>query len=106
MNMAPGMNMRVAQTGSISSRESSRVTCVHAREMLHSPIEMCRSIKRLRERDVRASDREIEEAALQFVRKISGYRKPSAANEPAFVAAVDEIAASSRRLMVTLTSGV
>jgi len=52
------------------------------------------------------SDREIEEAALQFVRKISGYRKPSVANEPAFVAAVDEIAASSRRLMVTLTSGV
>ena len=104
--MASGMNMRVATSGSFSSRESSRFTCVHALEMLHSPVEMCRSIKRLRERDVRVSDREIEEAALQFVRKISGYRKPSVANEPAFVAAVDEIAASSRRLMVTLTSGV
>jgi hypothetical protein len=66
---------------------------------------MCRSIKRLRERYERASDDEIEEAALQFVRKISGYRKPSTANKTAFLTAVDEIAASSRRLMITLTSG-
>ncbi len=74
-------------------------------EMLHSVLEMCRSIKRLRERDVRATDEEIEESALQFVRKISGYRRPSLANEAAFDAAVEEIAASSRRLLDSLTTG-
>jgi hypothetical protein len=67
---------------------------------------MCRSIKRLRDRDLRATDEEIEEAALQFVRKISGHRKPSQANEAAFGAAVDEITVSSRRLMDFLTSKV
>ena len=78
---------------------------VRDREVVHSLLEMCRSIKRLRERDVRAADHEIEEAALQFVRKISGYRQPSKANETSFLTAVDEIAAASRRLMITLTSG-
>lgn len=72
--------------------------------MLESVIEMCRSIKRLRDRVVMAPDDEITEAALQFVRKISGYRKPSPANETVFYAAVDEIAASSRRLLVSLTT--
>jgi hypothetical protein len=64
---------------------------------------MCRSIKRLRERDVRATDDEIEAAALQFVRKISGFRQPSPANSAAFEAAVDEIARSSRQLLVRIT---
>jgi hypothetical protein len=64
---------------------------------------MCRSIKRLRERDVRATDEEIEAAALQFVRKISGFRQPAAANEAAFDAAVRDIASSSRRLLVAIT---
>ena len=81
-----------------------RVMGVRDREVVHSLLEMCRSIKRLRERDVRASDDEIEEAALQFVRKISGYRQPSKANEAAFLRAVSEIAGSSQRLMITLTS--
>lgn len=66
---------------------------------------MCRSIKRLRERDVRATDDEIEAAALQFVRKISGFRQPAGANEEAFDAAVQDIAASSRRLLVAITDG-
>jgi hypothetical protein len=64
---------------------------------------MCRSIRRLRERDVRATDEEIEAAARQFVRKISGFREPAAANEAAFAAAVQDIAASSRRLLVAIT---
>jgi hypothetical protein len=64
---------------------------------------MCRSIKRLRERDVIASQTEIEEAALQFVRKISGYRQPSSKNEAAFSSAVDEIAIASRRLLEEIT---
>jgi hypothetical protein len=65
---------------------------------------MCRSIKRLREREVRAPDDEIDAAALQFVRKISGYRQPSQANEAAFSAAVDEISEASRRLLDALTA--
>lgn len=64
---------------------------------------MCRSIRRLRERDVRATDEEIEAAALQFVRKISGFREPASANQGAFDAAVRDIAASSRQLVVAIT---
>lgn len=60
---------------------------------------MCRSIKTLRRPEEPATDREIGEAALQFVRKVSGYRKPSRANEAAFERAVAEVAAASRRLL-------
>lgn len=64
---------------------------------------MCRSIKRLREGDVPASETEIREAALQFVRKVSGYRAPSKRNEEAFNDAVEEVAAASRRLIEAVT---
>jgi hypothetical protein len=60
---------------------------------------MCRSIKRLRSEDGPASDPEIREAALQFVRKVSGYRVPSQRNADAFERAVDEVADASRRLL-------
>lgn len=60
---------------------------------------MCRSIITLRRPDSTASDEEVRAAALQFVRKVSGYRVPSKRNEEAFVAAVDEIALASRRLL-------
>src|SRR6266568_2059847 len=60
---------------------------------------MCRSIKTLRRRDQRPTDQEIHDAALQFVRKISGYRVPSRANTPAFESAVRDVSASSRRLL-------
>ncbi|MEK6752689.1 MAG: DUF2277 domain-containing protein [Chloroflexota bacterium] len=63
---------------------------------------MCRSIKPLRNMDHPATEQEIEEAALQYVRKVSGYRKPSKANEEAFQRAVDEVAESTRRMLVTL----
>lgn len=66
---------------------------------------MCRSIKVLRERDIPASDDEIAAAALQYVRKISGYRAPSRANEEAFNAAVDEITFASKRLLTSLRYG-
>lgn len=65
---------------------------------------MCRSIKTLRRTGDPAEPAEIEAAALQFVRKVSGYRKPSRANEAAFDAAVAEIAASSRRLLEALVA--
>ncbi len=63
---------------------------------------MCRSIKTLRGTDF--SDDEISAAALQFVRKVSGYRKPSQANEEVFDAAVDEIAEASRKLLDSLVT--
>ncbi len=63
---------------------------------------MCRNIKKLRFPDRPPTDKELQEAALQFVRKISGYRKPSRANEAAFATAVTEIATISRQLFDSL----
>ena len=63
---------------------------------------MCRSIKTLRRHESPATDEEVHAAALQFVRKISGYRQPSRANELAFHAAVDDIAAVSRTMLASL----
>jgi len=60
---------------------------------------MCRSIKQLRSLEVRATDEEIHAAALQFVRKVSGYRKPSRVNEAAFEKAVQEVALATQRLL-------
>lgn len=60
---------------------------------------MCRSIKQLRRADEPVTDAELEAAALQFVRKVSGYRKPSQKNEEAFNEAVMEIAAVTKRLL-------
>ncbi len=65
---------------------------------------MCRSIKQLRQTGSIPTDEEIQAAALQFVRKVSGYRKPSRANQEAFDKAVGEIAASTRILLGTLRS--
>ena len=64
---------------------------------------MCRSIVRLRDHDQIARDEEIRAAALQFVRKISGYRVPSQRNEEAFNRAVEEIAHSSQHLLEAVT---
>ena len=66
---------------------------------------MCRSIKVLREKDIPATDDEIAAAALQYVRKISGYRAPSRANEAVFDAAVEEITFASKRLLTSLRYG-
>jgi hypothetical protein len=60
---------------------------------------MCRSIKTLRRADEPATDEEIRAAALQFVRKVSGYREPSRKNREAFDEAVDEVTEASRRLL-------
>jgi hypothetical protein len=64
---------------------------------------MCRSIKRLREGTVPASEEEIRAAALQFVRKVSGFREPSRRNVEAFERAVDEVATASRQLLQAVT---
>ena len=63
---------------------------------------MCRSIKQLRQAEARPSEEEIKAAALQFVRKVSGYRKPSRVNEEAFETAVSEIASATRTLLKSL----
>jgi hypothetical protein len=65
---------------------------------------MCRNIKTLFNFDPPVTEQEIQSAALQFVRKISGFTKPSKANEPAFQAAVDEVAAASGRLLHSLAT--
>ncbi len=65
---------------------------------------MCRSIKILRNIEPEASDTEVREAALQYVRKISGYRHPSQANTAAFEKAVDDISKISRTLLGSLVN--
>jgi len=63
---------------------------------------MCRNIKALFNFDPPVTDEEVRAASLQFVRKITGFNKPSKVNEAAFLAAVDEIAALSARLLRSL----
>lgn len=63
---------------------------------------MCRSIKKLRHTDHPATEQEIKEAALQYVRKVSGYRAPSKKNQVAFEKAVEEIAAATQNLLQDL----
>lgn len=63
---------------------------------------MCRSIRLLFNFEPPTTDDEVRAAALQFVRKVSGFAKPSTANEEAFAAAVDEIAASTAKLLASL----
>jgi len=66
---------------------------------------MCRSIKTLRRSGQPPTEDEIRAAALQFVRKVSGYREPSRKNAEAFQAAVDDVAAASRRLLDHVQAG-
>ncbi|PZC46365.1 MAG: hypothetical protein C1O27_001942 [Chloroflexi bacterium] len=65
---------------------------------------MCRSIKTLRGLEEVATDEDVRAAALQFVRKVSGYRKPSRLNQEAFDGAVEEIALASSRLLRSLAA--
>jgi hypothetical protein len=63
---------------------------------------MCRSIRVLRQPDRQPTDQELHEAALQFVRKLSGYRQPARANQEAFDTAVRDVAAVARTLFQNL----
>jgi hypothetical protein len=63
---------------------------------------MCRNIRPLFNYDPPVTEEEIRDASVQFVRKISGFHKPSQANEPAFLAAIEEVAAASARLLLSL----
>ncbi len=64
---------------------------------------MCRNIKQLRQPDQLPTEEELRAAALQYVRKVSGYRAPSRLNQAAFEQAVDEIAAATKKLLDGLT---
>ena len=63
---------------------------------------MCRSIKPLRLPDRPATEQEIQEAALQYVRKVSGYRKPTKVNEESFNKAINEIAEATKKMLEEL----
>ena len=65
---------------------------------------MCRSIKPLRNMDHPVTEQEINEAALQYVRKVSGYRKPSKANEEAFQQAIYEVTGATRKMLEILVN--
>lgn len=65
---------------------------------------MCRNIKPLFNFDPTVTDEEVRAASLQFVRKISGFSKPSKVNEAAFDQAIDEVAAAARQLMDSLVT--
>ncbi len=65
---------------------------------------MCRSIKQLRLPDRSPTEEEIQAAALQYVRKVSGYRQPSRLNQAAYQQAVTEIAAATRQLIESLAA--
>lgn len=65
---------------------------------------MCRNIRVLYNFEPPATDDEVRAAALQYVRKVSGFTHPSQANEAAFARAVDEVASASRRLLAALTT--
>jgi hypothetical protein len=65
---------------------------------------MCRNIRQLHNFDPPATEEEIHDAALQFVRKVSGSNKPSQANTDAFYAAVDEVTAATRKLLDSLVT--
>jgi hypothetical protein len=67
-------------------------------------LQMCRNIKTLFNFDPPATDEEIRDASLQFVRKLSGFTKPSKANEEAFNTAVEEISACARKLLCSLVT--
>jgi hypothetical protein len=66
---------------------------------------MCRNIHTLFNYEPAANEDEVRDAALQYVRKISGFTKPSRANEDVFASAVDEVAAATRRLVDGLVTG-
>jgi hypothetical protein len=84
-----------------TSTPAGRTERLQARAALYN-IAMCRNIKTLFNFDPPVTEEEIRAASLQFVRKISGFTKPSKANERLFVNAVDEVAGISTRLLLSL----
>jgi hypothetical protein len=86
------------------AKQSKRALMVKWTRFTYWRIDMCRSIKPLRNMDHQVTQEEIREAALQYVRKVSGYRKPSRANEEVFQQAINEIAEATRKMLEILAA--
>jgi hypothetical protein len=76
--------------------------CCRARSLSRKEMKMCRNIKTLFNFEPPATEQEIHASALQFVRKLSGFNKPSQANAEAFDRAVEEVTAAAHRLLASL----
>jgi len=104
----PTIRAALASPASIAWSESRVEAAWPATYRIHlsAPVEisMCRNIKTLFNFDPPASDDEIRAASLQFVRKLSGFTKPSKANEAAFHRAVDDVSAAAGRLLASLVT--
>jgi hypothetical protein len=88
----------------LRSRASSGLIGV-TESQARGEVRMCRSIKTLHNFDPPATDDEIRASALQFVRKLSGFTRPSRANDQAFARAVDQVATAARELLDALVTG-
>lgn len=88
-------------TGSSDGLVSGALNIGH---VIREAVAMCRNIRVLFNFDPPTSEEEVRAAALQYVRKVSGYAKPSAANEAAFEHAVDEVARATRELIDSLVT--
>ena len=91
-------------SGVFSARRAGQIVLRYDPNAREGWKRMCRSIKQLRRSEPPTED-EIHAAALQYIRKVSGYRAPSRANGPAFEAAVDEVAQATARLLRQLSRG-
>lgn len=98
-NPAGGTNSHVADRQDVTGLPAG----AHARPMVYSRY-MCRNIRVLHNFEPPTTDDEVREAALQFVRKVSGSTHPSRANTPAFDRAIEEIALATRRLLDDLVT--
>jgi hypothetical protein len=92
--------VRSAAEKSVSAEKYSKAR--RTIKMVSEVLNMCRNIKMLFNFDPPVTPEEVHAASLQYVRKISGFNKPSKANEAAFLAAIDEVAAASSRLLRSL----
>jgi hypothetical protein len=87
-----------------ASREENATSSAASCRVARYPRDMCRNIRTLHNFEPPATDEEIHEAALQYVRKVSGYGKPSHANEDVFAEAVEEVAGVTRKLLDRLVT--
>jgi hypothetical protein len=97
----PGLRA-ISAKSALRSERAGWQNADHQQRAVDETQQMCRNIKMLFNFEPPVTDDEIQAAALQFVRKVSGFNKPSLSNEPAFNAAVRQIAASSAELLRAL----
>jgi hypothetical protein len=104
MSLRATLSTGEGERGNLPLNFEIATVCFATSSQRHKEQNMCRSIKPLRNLDHPVSEQEITEAALQYVRKVSGYRKPSRANEEAFGAAVQEVAQATQKLLESIAA--